>query len=121
MPDPTPAGPPADSSIPARLHELARLLRASSHLDPQAQTELANLIDELRQVLPNAALSSVDQSHLAESAAHLVQALHQRQDAGFLQAAKHRLEDAGLRAETEAPLAAGIVRRLIETLANLGI
>ncbi len=110
-----------DASISARLHELAQLLRTTPHLNPQAQVELANLIDELRQALPAGAKPGTEQTHLAESATHLVHALHQRQAAGFLDAAKQRLEDAALRAEAEAPLAAGVVRRLIDTLANLGI
>jgi hypothetical protein len=121
MSEPAPSGPPADASISARLHQLARLLREAQHLGPELQTELANLIDELRQALPAGTPLGGDQAHLAESAAHLVHAIHQRQNAGLLEAAKMRLEDAALRAQAEAPVAAGIVRRLIETLANLGI
>jgi hypothetical protein len=51
----------------------------------------------------------------------MIQALQQQRGPGYLTAARNRLGEAALRAEVEAPLAAGIARRLIDTLANLGI
>ena len=104
MSEPVPEGSP----VPSRLHELARQLREAHHLGPEMQTALANLIDELGQALPTGAALTGNQTHLADSTAHLVQALHQRKDAGFLGAAKLRLEEAAVRANVEAPLAAGI-------------
>ena len=64
---------------------------------------------------------AVEAAHLAESSAHLVEALHRKHHAGLIAAAKERLEEAATRAEAEAPVATGLARRLIDTLANLGI
>lgn len=105
------------SGDPARLRELAGLLRAADHLSPEAQQALADLVEELSGALPGTAASA----QLAESAAHLAAALHEQKDPGLLERARQRLEEAALRAETEAPVATGVVRRLIDALANLGI
>lgn len=114
MPEHTP------DQVRARLQELARSLRAAGHLEPEAQQELADLMEELAGVV--ALAPTADQTtRLAEHAAQLAQALHQQHDEGLLAAAKKKLEQSALRAEEEAPLATGIVRRLIDTLANLGI
>jgi hypothetical protein len=110
---------PAANDPAARLRELARLLRQTYHLGPEAQQSLANLVEELSGVLD--VPSAPAQAHLADSTAHLVEAIHHQKDTGLLNAAKRRLETAAVRAETEAPVATGIVRRLIEALANLGI
>ena len=64
---------------------------------------------------------TVQAEHLAESSTHLVEALHRRHHAGLIAAAKERLEEAASRAEAEAPVATGLARRLIDTLANMGI
>lgn len=114
MPEHTP------EQVRARLQELARSLRQAGHLEPEAQQELADLMEELAGVVASA--PAADQTtRLAAHAAQLAQALHQQQDEGLLAAAKKKLEQSALRAEEEAPLATGIVRRLIDTLANLGI
>jgi hypothetical protein len=75
-----------------------------------------------------AAQQPVDLQELAQrlrAADHLgpeaQQAIADLVDAGLLAAARHRFEAAVTRAELEAPMATGIARRLIETLANLGI
>jgi len=60
-------------------------------------------------------------AHLAESSTQLVHALHRKQHAGLIAAAKERLEEAPTRAETEAPVATGLARRLVDALANMGI
>jgi len=117
MSEPAPAGSP----VPSALHDLAKQIREAHHLGPESQTALADLIDELGKALPASGALTGNQTHLAESTAHLVQALHQRKDAGILNAAKLRLEEAALRAEAEAPVATGVVRRVIDALANLGI
>lgn len=116
-PPPTDAGP-ADART--RLIELARLLRDARHLDDAERGELADLVAELAEALGPAAPSpQVD--HLAEAAAHLVQALHEKHDAGPIAAARRRLEDATARAEARAPVATGLARQLIDTLADIGI
>lgn len=111
-----------DTSLPARenLEKLAPLLREADHIEPEVQKILADLVDELvRMVGP--ASTSARAEHLAETSAHLIQALHRKQHVGLLAAAKKRLEEAAARAETEAPVATGLARRLLDTLAGLGI
>jgi hypothetical protein len=112
--------PNRDAVSPTRLEEVVGLLRSSSHIDPQVQQALADLVDELIHSLdPNTPAAQAE--HLAESSAHLVQALHRKHHAGLIAAAKDRLEEAATRAEAEAPVATGLARRLIDTLASLGI
>lgn len=113
--------PDPGSSIQNKFHELSRLLRDSRHLGLEARSELSDLIEELSRVMASHALPSEETAHLAASTEHLVRSLHQQQDVGVLGAAKERLEEAALRAETEAPLATGVVRRLVDALASWGI
>jgi len=113
--------PPANpSDLRTNLQELARLLHSARHLKPQAQQELADLVAELSQALAGN-LTSAEAEHLGQSAVHMIQALHEQQDADYLTAARDRLRSAAVRAEVVAPVATGIVRRLIEALTNLGI
>jgi hypothetical protein len=121
MPEQPPAGSPAPSDVQARLRDLAQRLRATEHLDPETQQELADLLEEMSQTVATHAAPSPELTHLADSTAHLAQALHQEQDAGLLARARERLEEAVVRAETGAPVAAGLARRLIDALSNLGI
>jgi hypothetical protein len=107
---------------PARdqLLELGRLLRESGHLGPDARRELADLVEELAGTLtPDA--PSAQTTHLAETTAHLVQALHDQHDAGPLALARERLEDAVARVDARAPVATGLARRIVDLLADLGI
>src|SRR5262245_57120070 len=106
---------------PVNLHELARDLREADHLGPEAQQAIADLLEELARAIPPAGVAPAETAHLAESASHLARALHERHESGALAAAVERFEAAINRAEAKAPLASGIARRLIETLANLGI
>lgn len=116
-----PEQPPSASEVQAKLHELAEVLREAQHLEPQAQEALADLVDELSKALTLAAIASSETAHLANTAASLVRALHQERNPTLLSAAKQRLEQAALRAEAQAPVATGIVRRLLDALADLGI
>ncbi len=120
MTEPTPPSPEAAPAVRTKLEEIVPLLRSSRHIEPEVQEALADLVDELIRVMdPNP--PAVEAAHLAESSAHLVEALHRKHHAGLIAAAKERLEEAATRAEAEAPVATGLARRLIDTLANLGI
>jgi hypothetical protein len=120
MSDPIPPGPETAATLRSQLQGVVPLLRESRQIDPEVKEALAELIGELIQVMdPNA--PAAEAAHLAECSTHLVQALHRKHHAGVLTAAKERLEAAATRAETEAPVATGLARRLIDTLANLGI
>jgi hypothetical protein len=110
-----------DPAVSARLRELAQLLREAHHLSPDARKSLAALVEELSGAMAVCPLSAPDQTHLVEDTAHLVETLHQQEHTGLLAAASKRLEETAVRAEAEAPLTTGIIRRLIDALANLGI
>jgi hypothetical protein len=107
--------------ITEELHDLARTLREAPPLGPEAQRALAELIDELGNAVGSREVPPAEVAHLAESTAHFVQALHRRQEPGGLAAARDRLEKAVLSAESRAPVAAGVARRVLDALANWGI
>jgi hypothetical protein len=121
MSEQPPGGPPVTSEVEASLHTIARVLREAQPLGPEARRALADLVDELGNVLHSAAVPAPDVSHLADSTTHLIQALHQRHDAGRLARARDRLEQAILSVERQAPVAAGLARRVLDALANVGI
>jgi hypothetical protein len=104
-------------SLSKRLHEIAALLRGTHHLGPEAQQALAQLADELGEQWTPAAESGP----LLESTKHVVEALRHEQGSGPLSAARQRLEESAAALEARAPRAADFARRLLETLADLGI
>lgn len=116
---PNPQLPKGD--LAARLKVLAQLLRNADHLESEAQGELADLIAELADAVEASGNDSSASEHLAESTAHLAQSLHEQPEPGVLAAAKARLESSILRAQSEAPAAAGFAKSILEVLANLGI
>jgi hypothetical protein len=121
MPEERPSAEQVRAHIQSTFHDVARMLRETHHLEPEAQEALADLVDELGKVLTPAALANSETAHLTTSVAELAKALRQQHNANLLSAAKQRLEQAAVRAEAKAPVAAGVVRRILETLADLGI
>ncbi len=121
MPEPAPSGPNPPPPVQASLHVVAEVLRDPHPLTVEAREALAALVDELGNLLaaPGAPPEAV--AHLAESTAHLVQAAHRRADEGLMAAARDRVEQAILGVESQAPLAAGIARRVLDALAGIGI
>jgi hypothetical protein len=113
--------PQSVAQVQACLHEVAAVLRHADHLEPEAQDALADLIDELGKLLSPANVPTPEAAHLAGEAANLARALQQRENPTILAAARRRLEQAAIRAEGGAPLVSGLVQRLLDTLANLGI
>jgi hypothetical protein len=109
------------AEVRARLHEVAQMLRTSGSLDPESRPILAELMDELGATLNAAHAAPAEVARLAESAAHLAESLHHQHDQGFLGNARDRLNAALIQAEVKAPLAAGVARRLLDAIANLGI
>jgi len=116
---------PPRASIPpevqASLVAISHLLREAHHLRPEAQRTLAELIDELGHALGSSQASPQELTHLADSTAKLVEAVHQQHGEGVLAAARDRLEEAVIGAEARAPVVAGVARRLLDALSNLGI
>ena len=116
-----PADLPADANLEASLQSIAEVLREADHLTPEAQKALAEIVEELGKALHSASISSEEAKSLADSTAHLVRALHQKQDQGLLTAARDRMKQAITHIEYEAPFAAQIAGRLLDTLASFGI
>jgi Pex19 protein family len=100
-----------------RLEQLASLLRQAPHLDAETQRQLADLLDELGKALGDEPAGA----KVAESAAQVAHALQNEGQPSRVTSAMRRLEESAARAEAEAPLATGIVRRFLEALADLGI
>lgn len=121
MPEESSSEGQTGAQVRASLHKLAQVLRQADHLEPEAQEALADLVDELGKALAPTTPASSEAAHLASTAASLARALHQEQSPTLLSAAKRRLEQAAIRAESQAPVATGIARRLLDVLADLGI
>lgn len=115
-------GTPDAVEVRSRLLDAARTVRDSESLDPEVRAALADLLDELNRAVGAPDATPAEVAHLAESAAHLAEALHHpRQDHGLLGRARDRLGEVVARAESHAPAAAGLARRLIDMLAAMGI
>jgi hypothetical protein len=119
QPQQPPGGAPGTAGVQASLHALAQALREGQPLDAEARQALAELVDELGDALNSA--SSAEAGRLAESTAHLIQALHQRHDPVRVASARDRLEQSILAAEAQAPFLTGLARRVLDALANVGI
>jgi hypothetical protein len=109
------------SEMQARLHEISERLRQAQHLGPEAQQDLAELVDELGKSLDSSQLPMAELTHLTDSAAHLLRSLEPPHNPSQLTAAKERMERAIFASEAQAPFITGIARRLLEVLASIGI
>lgn len=121
MSEPIPPAPPSVVQVQAHLHTIARLLRDADQLGPEAQRLLAELVDELGDVLEKGTVPSAELTHLTECTAQLMTLAQTGEDIGLLAKARTQLERAVVAVEGEAPMVAGIVRRLTDALSNLGI
>jgi|SRR5262245_7559506 len=118
------SGVPAASAVPsvdARLHDVVRLLRGSDSLDAESRRTLAELVDELSKALRSAPVPPAEVARLAETTTHLAESLHRRHDRERVGTVRERFQEAVVNAETQHPLVAGLARRLLDTLANIGI
>lgn len=111
----------APAGVQISLHTIAEILRDPHPLSREVRTVLADLVDELSRLLATAAVPPAEVVHLTESTAQLARAVHRQERPGLLAAARDRVEAAILAAESKAPLTAGLARRLLDTLANIGI
>jgi hypothetical protein len=112
--------PPPVSEVQASLHVIARVLRTAAHLSTETRLALAEVLEELADTLgPTVPLNTVPP--LIESTTHLLKALQQPQETGVLASARERLDEAVVRAEVQAPVLTGVIRRLLDALAQIGI
>jgi len=121
MPENPVPGTPSVPEIQARLHAVAQQLQRSHSLDPASRRALGELVQELSTAIQSAQVPPAEMAHLAESTARLAESLHHKHDQGLLSQARDRFEQAVIGAEAQAPFVTGLARRLLETLANLGI
>jgi hypothetical protein len=121
MSDQPAEGRPSRADVQDNLTALAQLLRKTHHVGPEAQRELAEIVEDLAKALASAPAPSTEMTALAASTGHLVEALHQQKDKGMLADARARVEKAIVTAEAKAPFAAGIAQRLVDVLTDLGI
>jgi hypothetical protein len=121
MTEPSPSASPPPGGVQASLHIIASVLRDPQPLSLEIREVLAELIDELGRCLATAAVPPAEVAHLVETTAHLAAAVHRQADPGMLNAARARLERAIVAAETKAPMTAGLARRLLDALTNIGI
>jgi hypothetical protein len=112
--------PESPQAVPARLRELARLVREADHLDPKAQQSLADLAEQMADRLSQPHTPSPEEVELGQLAGELIEALQSEEKAPPA-SARHRFQEAIVAAETRAPLAAETARELLDVLANLGI
>jgi hypothetical protein len=63
----------------------------------------------------------LEAAHLAECANHVLQSVHQKKGKSVIADARDRLEKAIIAAEARSPTLAGLVERLMDALASLGI
>jgi nucleoside-triphosphatase THEP1 len=121
MSEQPPSGTPAVTGVQGSLHTIAEILRDPHPLSREVRDVLADLVDELGRMLTTGAVPPAEVAHLAESTAQLARAVHRQEAPGLLAAARNRVEAAILAAESKNPLTAGLARRLLDTLANIGI
>ena len=121
MPDRSSPGTPSIPEIQARLAELTQRLRDSATLDPESREALGKLVGELSTLLQTTQVPPAEVAELARTTTHLADSLHPHPQPGMLGKVRDQFEQAVLDAEAHAPVAVGLARRLMETLANLGI
>ena len=109
------------SDISSRLGDVAHLLQQSKHIAPDTLKHLGDLIEELRSHIHIKGIPEEELSHLAQHTAHLAESLCHDKDTNFLGNIINQLEQAASRAQATAPATFELVRRLVESLSNIGI
>lgn len=109
------------AEIESRLQEVAALLRQSSSLDSATRQHLAELVEELGASLHAVELPSEEAARIADTTAHLADALHQNHDAEQVGHARGVMEQTAEAIEARAPMAADLVRRFLAALTGIGI
>jgi hypothetical protein len=97
------------------------MLRQSGSIDQQSRQALAELVEELSKSLQGQSVPPAEVARLAESTAHLAEALHHQKAKGILGTAREGLERAAFEAENHHPLLVGLARKVVDVLAGFGI
>jgi hypothetical protein len=121
MSEPPTGAPSTQAQVQAYLHTIAHLLRDMPRLDRETQQLLAELVDELGRTLEAQTVPAAELQHIADQMRQLIEASHRGESEGIVGQVRGRLERAATALESRAPLVTGLTRRLIETLAELGI
>jgi hypothetical protein len=121
MSEPPAGAPSSQTQVQEYLHTIARLLRDTQPLGPEAQQLLAELVDELGRTLQTQAVPPAELQHIADHLRQLIEASRRGESEGIVGQVRGRLERAATSLESRAPLVTGLTRRLIETLSELGI
>jgi hypothetical protein len=113
----------ADNSteVQARLDATARLLAESGDIEPAARRALTELVEEMRTALRSGKVTAGDLAPLAERTAALAESLHHGHEAGVLEQVQEGFREAVVGAEVRYPVAAGLARGVLDTLAGFGI
>ena len=109
------------SQTQANLRTIAASLREAGHLEPETQNKLASLLEELGTEIGTSGSVSPNTTHLAAAVSEMARSLHEQHPKGVVETARNRLKDAAVRAEIDAPVASGVVYRIIDLLASMGI
>jgi hypothetical protein len=120
MSEQPPPTPPTPEELRQQLLSLARSLRGADHLEPEPKQELAELLDELGTALEKTPIPPEALTHLRDSADQVRRAVS-GQHTSPLSLAQDRMTQAAAAFDARAPMVAGIVRRGVESLSNIGI
>jgi hypothetical protein len=110
-----------ETEVHAHLEAISALLRGPHRLDAATQAALADLVDELDNALKLGKIPNEEAARLAATTSHLAEAVHREEEAGVRTAARERLLEAAAAAEIKAPMIAGLARRVMDALSNVGI
>ncbi len=109
------------AALHLRLEAADRLLRQPGSLDPQAKQALTELVAELSEAIRSGAVQGPGVVDLAHDTAELTEKLHKEKHVGGLAGVRDRLNEAVLEVDVHHPIIAGLVRRLLDALGNIGI
>ena len=113
--------PVAQQEVHAHLEAISALLRGPHRLDAATQAALADLVDELDKALKLGKIPNEEAARLAATASHFAEAVHGEEEVGVRSTARDRLLEAAAAVETKAPMIAGLARRVMDALSNVGI
>lgn len=117
----SPSSPDAAPAVREQLRTIARVLREVHPLSLDLQRLLAGLLEELADALAAEKVSPASLSRLTESMAHLAEAVHHQKERHLVSGLREGMERAVVEVEAHYPNLAGLARKLMDTLTNIGI